>query len=62
MVKGFAVVAAETRELAAISTSYADAIREVVSNIQESIEKVEKNIKSVTFDNSVFKFRRCYYE
>jgi len=45
--KGFAVVAAETRELAAVSTTYADVIREVVSNIQESIEDVEKNIKTV---------------
>jgi len=45
--KGFAVVASETRELAAASTSYSDVIREVVSNIQESIEEVEHNIKDV---------------
>lgn len=45
--KGFAVVAAETRELAAVSTNYADVIREVVSTIQESIEEVENNIKTV---------------
>ena len=45
--KGFAVVAGETRSLAAVNTESAEATREVVNAIQNSIDKVEKNITEV---------------
>jgi len=45
--KGFAVVADETRALAEVSATNADNTRDVVGNIQESIEKVESNITEV---------------
>ncbi|MEA3512751.1 MAG: methyl-accepting chemotaxis protein [Campylobacterota bacterium] len=45
--KGFAVVADETRALAEISATNAGNTRDVVGNIQKSIEKVEENITEV---------------
>jgi len=45
--KGFAVVADETRALAEVSATNAASTRDVVGNIQGSIEKVEENITEV---------------
>lgn len=45
--KGFAVVADETRGLAAISGQNAETTKDVVQRIQNSVEKVEINIKEV---------------